>query len=280
MERGIKLKIGIIGTGNIGLSILLGVLDTDLVRPADVICYRRDIDQLKKLKKDLGVSIARSNREVVSNSDITFLCVKPRDVDGVLRETKESFKKDMFLVSVVAGYPISAIREIIDTNSVKIARAMPNLPISVGEGTTGIFFDSGFKKAEKQKIIDIFASRGVCVEVESEDLIDAVTGLSGTGPAFIFVMMEALADAGVRLGLSRQKAKILAINTVIGAGVIAEKTGLSFAELKDLVMTPAGTTAEGIYKLEELRFRYTVATAVDSAARRSKELKEEVGRKR
>jgi pyrroline-5-carboxylate reductase len=201
---------------------------------------------------------------------VVILAVEPQVLDEVLTEIAGALNPQSLIISVAAGYPISRVAGRLKPGQ-RIVRAMPNTPSSVLEGVTALSFGTGVSEEEARIAQAIFESVGKVVEVE-ERLMDAVTGLSGSGPAYVYLMIEALADGGVKVGLSRPVAELLAAQTVLGAARMLIESGEHPGRLKDRVASPGGTTIAGLHKLEEGRMRATLMAAVEAATQRSQEL--------
>jgi pyrroline-5-carboxylate reductase len=265
-----KKKIALIGSGNMTEALATGMLKTgvtsaELVFATDILPERRNA-----FKERYGVRVGSENREAAAWADIVLLSVEPQILSAVLEEIRPVLNAGQLIVSVAAGYPIAKLAgQLIP--GMRIVRAMPNTPSSVLEGASALAFGPGIGEEEKQMARAIFESAGKVVVVE-ERLMDAVTGLSGSGPAYVYLMIEALADGGVKVGLPRQVAEVLAAQTVLGAARMMLETGEHPAQLKDRVASPGGTTISGLHRLEEGHFRATLISAVEQAARRSAEL--------
>lgn len=255
-------------------AILKGLLSASVINPKEIIVSDVDAKKLNNLKKDFKINTTLNNREVVKNSDAIIISVKPQNVDEALLETSDLAQGKKLFISVAAGVPITKIANILSGEQPKklaIARTMPNTPALVLQGVTAISFSDYVKKSDRQIVHRIFEAVGKTVEVD-EDKLDAVTGLSGSGPAYIFTIMEALSDAGVKMGLSREVANKLTFQTVIGAAQLALETGKHPGQLKDMVTSPGGTTIHGIHALEAGGVRDALINAVEAATKRSKEL--------
>ncbi len=259
--------IGIIGSGAMGSALAQGLLDAgvakDRVRMSDV-----DAERLADASARLGVESAPSNAALVEMSDVVVLAVKPGDVAAVLENAASA---SPLWISIAAGVPIAALLRPLPDGA-RAVRAMPNTPALVGRGATAFVASEGASEADRALANAIFAAVGEVWEAASESQLDAVTGLSGSGPAYVFVLLEALADAGVRQGLPRQAAQLLATQTVLGAAELALKTGGSPAALKDQVTSPGGTTIAGLAALEAGGLRAAIHEAVAAATARSQEL--------
>lgn len=262
-------SVGFVGGGQMAEAIVGGMLGAQLCSPesvwaTDPVAARRD-----RLKTVFGIRVGEDNRALTAWADLVILAVKPQVLPSVLKEIG-SLLAGKLVVSIIAGVPLRAIAE--HTQGARgIIRAMPNQPVFVREGMTALTggadmptHDAGFVRA-------IFEAVGRVVEVE-ERLMDAVTGLSGSGPAYVFQAIESLADGGVKMGLPRRTAELLAAQTVLGAARMVLESREHPATLKDPVASPGGTTMAGLHRLEQGGFRATLMGAVEAATRRSEEL--------
>jgi len=268
-------KLGIIGLGNMGSALLLGILNSSLKNELEISGY--DIDEKKINSFKSTINISKSAEELIRNVETLLLAIKPQDVGNFLQNYSDLINtNNSILITIVAGLKIKIYRKYL--SRVKIARVMPNTPSLVGYGASAIYFDGDFLEEEKKLIVNIFESCGIVEEVKQEDLLDVVTGLSGSGPAYVFSFINSLADGAVCEGLPRNIAIRLAIQTVLGAAFLArekfEKEKLHLEELKDRVTSPGGTTSRGLLALEEGAFRSTVIKAVRKATERARELGE------
>lgn len=264
-----KRRIGFVGAGNMAEAMIRGVLDAGLFTPADLIASDLSEELLKRLHRSYGISVTRNNREVVREAEVVILGVKPMSVDAVLAEVKSELKKKV-LVSIAAGIPLSRLAAGLEREA-KIIRVMPNAPAQVQAGATVLSPGKGVEEGSLSLVRSIFDSIGKTWVLE-ERYLDAVTGLSGSGPAFVFVMIEALSDGGVKCGLSREVALALAAQTVFGAAKMMQQSGEHPARLKDYVASPGGTTIAGLHQLEAGKVRAAYMAAVETATRRSEEL--------
>ncbi|MGA2142896.1 MAG: pyrroline-5-carboxylate reductase [Brevinematales bacterium] len=267
------MKLGIIGCGNMGCALIAGLSRENAY---EIRVY--DIDALK-VKEAVGrwsVKPAESTEELAGGSQVLIIAVKPHDIEKALADIRKSFDSPgKILISIAAGIKVSVMRK--HLKKALIARAMPNTPALVGEGVSGVYFDGPFTEAQIKSVLDIFHSIGIAEIVKKEELLDAITGLSGSGPAYVFAFINALADAGVLEGLPRDVARRLAVYTVSGSAAMAAESveaGIHMGELKDRVTSPGGTTAAGLLALENGAFNATVINAVRAAAARSREMGE------
>jgi pyrroline-5-carboxylate reductase len=265
-------QVGILGTGNMGEALIHGLLYGHLCRPEQIFCSDVRAERLKAIREKYGVKSTSHNVEVVKQSDIVILAVKPQIMKQVVEEIAKYLDLSKLIISIAAGVPLDAI-EACARKDLKLIRVMSNICVSVREGVSAI---AGGKHALKEDLMmakTIFDSVGKSLFIE-EDLLDAVTGLSGSGPAYIFLIIDALADAGVKVGLSRDDALILAPQTVLGAAKMLIETGEHPGKLKDMVTSPGGTAIAGLHTLEEGGLRTTLINAVEVATQRSKALGE------
>lgn len=262
-------KVGFVGGGQMAEALIGGMLAAKLCKPDHIRVSDPMADRLGFLKAKYGVLTSGSNSEVVAWGDIVVLAVKPQMLDGVLREIGAALAK-VLVVSIVAGVPISRITDACGPCT-RVVRAMPNTPAVVQQGMTALAVGAGVQEQEVSSVRGIFESVGKVVPVE-ERLMDAVTGLSGSGPAYVFLAIEALTDGGVKMGVPRAIAEVLAAQTVLGAAQMVLETGQHPARLKDQVASPGGTTIAGLHRLEQGGLRATLIDAVEAATKRSQEL--------
>lgn len=270
-------KIGIIGAGNMGGALINGLIQYGGVFPQHIICTDAHAAQLARVQDKFGIQATPDNIHAVREADIVIYAVKPQILPVVLRETADALNMEKLVVSIAAGVSIAAIEAVLEKD-LRIVRVMPNVAVSVREGATAI---SAGRYATDDDICltrAIFDSVGKSVVVTEGVMMDAVTGLSGSGPAYVFVMAEALADAGVRMGLARNESRLLAAQTLLGAARMLMETGDHPGALKDQVTSPGGTTIAGLHALEQGRLRATLMNAVEAATHRSMELGEGVMR--
>ena len=265
-------KIGVIGTGNMGEALISGLLHSRSSTPENIICSDIRKDKLKIVKESYGVLTSGNNLNVVSASEIVVYAVKPQIMASVLRETATSLDMSKLIISIAAGVPLSAIESCLNKD-LRLVRVMPNIAASVKEGAAAIAAGKHALKDDLKVAKAIFDSVGKSVIIE-EELMDAITGLSGSGPAYLFLIVDALADAGVKMGLSREDALLLSTQTVLGAAKLLMETNEHPGKLKDRVTSPGGTAIAGLHTLEEGGLRTTLINAVEAATRRSKELGE------
>jgi pyrroline-5-carboxylate reductase len=273
MTRLDDVRIGFLGGGAMGEALAAGVLAAG-ASPARVRIADPDPGRRKHLAQALAVAVSDDNAGVVADSDLVVLAVKPGLVAPVLSGlggAAEAALARPLWVSIAAGIPLRALAAALPAGA-RIVRAMPNTPALVRAGATAFAAGAGCTRADRALARALFEGVGLAWEAPSEALLDAVTGLSGSGPAYVFVFLEALSDAGVRMGLPRDAASALAVQTVLGAARLAQESGRHPAALKDQVTSPGGTTIAGLERLEACGFRAAIHEAVAAATRRSQEL--------
>ncbi len=267
--EGLKgLKVGFLGCGAMGASIARALIERAGVAPQSVVLYDRLAEAREGLAAALGARAAGSETEVAREADVIVLATKPHDVTvalGLIEWPSEA----RTLVSIAAGVDTEQLRERVPSG-VRVARAMPNVAALVGAGITGVL--RHHDPEVMAQVEAVFASCGEVVTIEKERDFGAVTALSGSGPAYVFVAIEALADGGVLMGLSRPLAQKLALHTVLGAATLALHEGVHPADLKDRVASPGGTTIHGLAALERAGFRGALIDAVEAATQRSEAL--------
>ncbi|MFQ6131398.1 MAG: pyrroline-5-carboxylate reductase [Armatimonadota bacterium] len=261
---------GFVGAGRMAEGLARGFVARAGVRADDIIASDVDSSRLRLFADELGTATTTSNAEVVRSADTIILAVKPQILSAVLDEMGAQVSPDQVLVSIAAGVPTVQIRSHLDVN-VPVVRVMPNICCVAGEGAFAYCVDGPVSEDQEKGLTEVLGSMGTVVRVE-EHVMDAVTGLSGSGPAFVFMLIEGLADGGVAAGLDRRTAEALAAQTVLGAGRMALDTPSSPAQLKDMVCSPGGTTIAGVRLLRERGFQGAAMEAVIQAARRSREL--------
>ncbi|MBW2148136.1 MAG: pyrroline-5-carboxylate reductase [Deltaproteobacteria bacterium] len=262
--------IAIIGAGNMGSALIRALIARNEIQKEQIMAADAKHEKLEKLKAECGVQIARENGEAVSPADVVILAVKPQDMGEVLDEIAMVMDRTKLVVSIAAGVSTRRIEEHLP-QGVRVIRVMPNTPALVGQGIAALCAGShatGEDMAAARRIFDAVGKSCVL----SEDLIDAVTGLSGSGPAYVFMFIEALCDAGVLVGLPRDAALMLSVQTVLGAAHLMTEMNMHPAQLREMVTSPGGTTIAGLRKMEEWGFRAAVLNAVEAATARSREL--------
>ncbi len=266
-----NIKVGIIGGGTLGKAILKSLLAHDF-EIKDLLIIEKIDTVRKEIEKKFKVQTSLKIESSLSDCSVIIIAVKPQNIDEVLRDLSSYISEKNLLISVVAGITTAYIERRLG-EKLAISRTMPNIAAQVGEAATAICFNKKVSEEQKKRAKDVMGNIGLVVEVEEKHM-DAVTGLSGSGPAYILLMVEALAEGGVLIGLPREKAFALAIQTVYGTASLLRETGEHPAVLKEMVTTPGGTTAEGLLQLEYGRFRHIIIRAVQAAAEKSRILGE------
>lgn len=253
-----------------GTALLRGILASGWGEKAKLVASHPKREKASAIAKELDIKITNNNPEAAKDADIVILGVKPQILETVLDEIRSSLRDDQTIISVAAGFPTSRIESIVG-RKVPVVRAMPNVAAIVKQSATALCAGKYAKPAHVAEARKIFESVGLVVELPEYQL-DAVTGLSGSGPMYIFQIIEGLSDAGVRVGLSRDVSSALSIQTVVGAAKMAETLKLHPAVLKDLVTSPGGTAIAALHSLERNRLRAILMDAVEVATQRSREL--------
>lgn len=266
-------RICILGTGNMGQALVSGLVCSGSSKPQNIICTDVRAAKLETIQKQYGIRTTASNLEAVSQADIVIYAVKPQIMAAVLNETAEKLDMSKLIISIAAGVPVEAIESCLN-KELRLIRVMPNIAAAVKEAATAIAPGKHASQEDVQLAKEIFDSIGKSVLIPENYLMDAITGLSGSGPAYIFLIVEAMADAGVKVGLSRQEALFLSAQTVLGAAKMLIHTQEHPGQLRDRVTSPGGTAIAGLATLEEGGLRTTLIHAVEAATNRSRELGE------
>ena len=262
-------RFGVIGVGNMGAAIIRGVAKK-LLSSEQIFVTDVDPQKVDELRTELGVNAFDTVGQLVENVDTILYSAKPNNAAKIFKQARELVKPSQLLISIAAGIPIAQLESYF-AESIPVIRVMPNIAVTVGSGVAAISPGSYADENHLAKSQAIFNAVGSSLIIEEKQL-DAVTGLSGSGPAFVFVFIEALIDAGVHVGLSREDAHQLAVQTVLGATKIIDQNGEHPAVWKSRVTTPAGTTAAGLFELERGKFRSIINAAVIAATERAQEL--------
>lgn len=265
-----KFSIGFLGTGRMATALALGIIRAGLVTArqvtgSDPLPAARDA-----FKKESRAGTAKTNAEVARAARVLVLATKPDQTTSALGEIRDSFTRNHLLISIAAGVPISKLEAALPSGA-RVIRVMPNTPALIGESATAFATGKSATMADGALAQKLFSSVGVAIQVK-ESLLDAVTGLSGSGPAYVYQFIEALSDGGVAAGLPRDVATKLAAQTVLGGAKMVLQTGVHPGALKDQVTSPGGTTIEGLHELEKGKLRGTVISAVRAATEKSKKL--------
>ncbi len=264
-------KIAIIGSGNMGEALISGLVCSKSCQPQNIICTDIRKDKLQKIAEKYGIKTSTSNIEAVQASEIIIYATKPQIMAAVLKETAPCLDMSKIIISIAAGIPLAAIGSCLQ-KELRLIRAMPNIAVFVKEGATALAACEHTRDEDIEIAKAIFNSVGETLFIEENILMDAITGLSGSGPAYIFLIVDALADAGVKMGLSREEALMLSTQTVLGAAKLLKETHEHPSQLKDRVTSPGGTAISGLHTLEKGGLRTTLINAVEAATNRSREL--------
>jgi pyrroline-5-carboxylate reductase len=267
--------VGFVGTGNMAEALIRGLVESKMVEARQIVASHPREERRLELATRYGIEAVASNVEVARRADILVLAVKPQVLPRVLAEIEADAKAGALVISIAAGVPMAVVEARLPR--VRVVRAMPNTPARVGAGATAIAAGGHATPEDLAAARRIFDSVGITVTLE-ESQLDAVTGLSGSGPAYIFLIIEALSDAGVKVGLSRNVSQALAAQTVYGSAKILIETNEHPGRLKDMVTSPGGTAIAGLHTLEAGGLRTTLMDAVEVATRRSRQLGEAAAR--
>ncbi len=265
-----QTKLAILGAGKMGGILAEAFVKQGLVSPKNIFATVQHSGQARKSLSSLSIPAGTDNRAAVKKADVILLCVKPQTVGQVVDEIRKDLNDSKLVISIAASVPTDYIERRLK-GKVPVIRAMPNTPSMVGAGITALAKGKYASEKHIETARSLFGSVGLTI-VADEKNMDAITGLSASGPAFIYIILESLAEGGVKAGLSREVATLLAAQTALGAAKVVIETGHHPALLKDTVTTPAGCTIDGILELEEGGLRVTLIKAVVKAAERAKEL--------
>jgi len=263
-------KIGLLGAGNMAGALIRGLLASKTLRPEQIRASDVREDQLAELAKNYGIETHRENSELLAWANVVVLAVKPQVINQVLEQAAGRINPDTLFISIAAGVPLSALEARLPAGT-RVLRAMPNTAAIALAGATGIAPGAHAGPDDLRLARTLFDAVGRSVVLD-ESALDAVTGLSGSGPAYVMLIIDALADGGVKVGLSRETALLLAAQTVYGSAKLLLETGEHPGRLKDMVTSPGGTTIAGLFTLEAGGLRHTLMNAVEVATRRATEL--------
>ncbi len=263
------MRIGFIGCGNMAKAILKGIVAKGLFPVSEVIAADQSAEALEVVRKELGIQVTKDNKEA-ARAEILVLAVKPFHFETVISEIRDYVAPDQLIISIAAGQTIENIERFFEKD-ICLIRTMPNTPALVGAGAAGICKNKYVSEQQLQTAIDIFSSFGIA-EVVSEKMIDTVIGVSGSSPAYVFMFIEAMADAAVADGMPRAQAYRFAAQAVLGSAKMVLETGKHPGELKDMVCSPAGTTIEAVKVLEEKGLRSAVIEAQMACVERAKNM--------
>lgn len=263
-------KIGFVGCGNMGSSMVGGLIKSGFVKSEQIIVSTKTDTSLKRLSNEFNVITTLNSKDVVKKSDVIFLAVKPNIYKYVIEEIKSELTKDKLIITIAAGITLENMEEWLG-DDFKIIRTIPNTPALVGEAITAICPNKNVSEDELKYCIEIFKSFGEC-EVLEEKYFDGFIAVAGSSPAYVFMFIESMADGAVKLGIPRPKAYKMAAQSVLGSAKMILETGKHPGELKDMVCSPSGTTIEAVIELEKLGFRNSVIQAMDKCAEKSKNM--------
>ncbi|HUV76032.1 MAG TPA: pyrroline-5-carboxylate reductase [Dehalococcoidales bacterium] len=264
------MKITFIGGGAMGEAILSAILDKRLSTPAAVIVSDINESRLKYLEQKYCVTVTSNNRQAVNNSDIVVMAIKPQSLTEVMADLKSHLKPDQLVLSIIAGARIDTLCQGLDHRS--IVRVMPNTPAQIGEGMSVWTATTEVTQTQKSMVSSMLGTTGKEIYVDDEKYLDMVTAISGSGPAYFFLFVESLVDSAVQIGIPRDMAEKLVLQTMLGSAHLLQKSGKPPAELRRMVTSPGGTTAEAILQFENGGFRNLVLQAVTAAYNKAKEL--------
>ena len=262
--------IGFIGCGSMGRAILAGIMDSGRAIPEQIMVSAATQETLDTIRDVFGTEVTLDNKKVAERSDILFLAIKPNRYEEIIHEIRNDLKEDAIIIGMAAGMTIEKMEKAFGKR-VKIVRSMPNTPASVKEGYTAVVFNDQVTEVEKENMLLLFSSIGRAGVIEEKQM-DVITGISGSSPAYVFMFIEAMADAAVKNGLPRKDAYEIASQAVLGAAKMVLETELHPGILKDMVCSPGGTTIEAVTTLEGKGFRHAVISAVDACIEKSKEM--------
>ncbi len=262
--------IGFIGSGNMGSAIIGGVIQSGLVQPEGIIASDLIQASLDSLETKYGIRTTQDNLKVAAEADILFLAVKPHIYPAVIEQIKENVKESVIIVMIAAGQRIATIESLFQRD-IKVVRTMPNTPALVGEGMTAVCPNKMVTEEEMKDILNILASIGQ-MEIVPESMMDVVTGISGSSPAYVYMFIEAMSDAAVAEGMPRAQSYHFAAQAVLGAAKMVLDTGMHPGELKDQVCSPGGTTIAAVCELEKQGMRSAVISGVKACVDKSKQM--------
>jgi len=264
--------IGIVGAGNMGEALIKGLLRSQLVRSYEIIASGRRRSRLFRLEKGYGIHTTRNNKEVMNATDTVILAVKPQNMDDLMEQIRPFATKNHLIISIAAGVDVKKLRCGLGPKP-KLIRVMPNLPAVVDQGVSAIFCGPRIAERYRRFAHQIFQAVGTTVDVREERLMDVITGLSGTGPAYVFALMEAMTNAGRRLGLTPKLAEALTRQTALGAAELASQAGADPKELRRRVTSKKGTTWAAMKVFKRRKFWELLSEAISAATKRSRQLR-------
>lgn len=267
------MKIGFIGCGNMASAMIKGLIQSKWIDASSILVSNRSVEKLKRISAQYPLQTTQDNAQVAKQSDVLILSVKPQMYEKVIEEIKDHTASDTLVLSIAPGFSLNRLQEAFGKPH-KIIRCMPNTPAMVGQGMTAYVCNEMCSDKEKILVKEILCCFGRCAQVEEKQM-DAVTAVSGSSPAYVYLFIEAMADAAVQEGLPRSMALEFAAQAVLGSAQMVLETNMHPGALKDMVCSPAGTTIEAVSVLEKRGFRGTVMAAMESCAKKSKEMSHE-----
>jgi pyrroline-5-carboxylate reductase len=265
-------RLAFVGAGVMAESMIAGLLKNAMVPPGHIVASHPREQRRQKLAAQFGIGTVESNREAAESADLVLLTIKPQVLRGVMSQLSGSLKPEQVVVSVIAGAPIDVL--VGGLGHQAVVRVMPNTPAQVGQGMSVWSTTSGVTDEQRERVRTVLSALGEELWVEEEKYVDMATALSGTGPTYVFLMMEALIDAGVHMGFPRRIAEQIVLQTVSGSVAFARDSGKHMAELRNMVTSPGGTSAEAIYQMEKGGLRTVLSRAVFAAFERTQVLAE------
>lgn len=269
--------LGFIGCGNMGEAMLSGVLSSGWIDSEEVIVHTKTVSRMEKLKDKYGITTSESNADVAKEADFIILAVKPIVYESAITEIRDKIKDGAIVLGIAPAYSVAMLEKLIGNKQVKIARSIPNTPALVGKGIAGISFSGNMNNTDKDTVFSFFNSFGEGIEIR-EDLMAAVGTLTGSGPAFVYMFIEAMAQAGIKLGVPTTDAYRFAAATVEGSAAMVIKTEKHPAKLRDEVCSPGGTTIEGVAALEKSGLNGIVIDAVEASVTKFLRMQSEAGK--
>ncbi|MFJ7803922.1 pyrroline-5-carboxylate reductase [Bacillus cereus] len=263
-------QIGFIGCGNMGIAMIGGMIKKNIVSPDQIICSDLNVINLKNASNEYGITITTNNNEVANSADILILSIKPDLYSSIINQIKDQIKNDVIVVTIAAGKSIKSTENEFG-RKLKVVRVMPNTPALVGEGMSALCFNEMVTEKDIKEVLNIFNIFGQ-TEVINEKLMDVVTSISGSSPAYVYMFIEAMADAAVLGGMPRKQAYKFAAQAVLGSAKMVLETGIHPGELKDMVCSPGGTTIEAVVTLEEKGLRTAIISAMKRCTQKSMEM--------
>lgn len=267
-------KIGFIGCGNMGEAMLAGALNAGWLTPSDIIVHTHTKERMSILKEKYDIEVVETNERIVQNAQMIILAVKPNLYEQVINEIKHVIHSRTILVAIAPAYSIDKVTQLTARDNVKVVRAMPNTPSMIGCGMAGVSFSSNFTDVDKSLVLGFFKSFGEAIEVK-ESIMPAVGSVSGSSPAFIYMMIEAMAQGAIQLGMQAKDAYLFAAKSVEGAAKMVEQTREHPSVLRDAVCSAGGTTIEGVVSLEQSGFKGALIEAMLKSSAKFKRMEEE-----